>query len=271
MKPPRETRVAGHFGELMQGRLGPDGPVCLVTLPCPRPVVRARLMPGRGLSLHDPRGAPVSPERARRFLGALGLRLAGRVILRTDEPGLGAGVSTAMLVAIARLAGYAGPPAVLARACVASEGASDPLMFSRPERLLWASRIGTTLATLPALPALDILGGFFGPAERTDPADDRFADVSDLAADWSRPGLDAGAAAALASESARRSLALRGPANDPTAHLARQSGALGWCLAHTGAARALIFAPGAIPAGAADRMRAAGLRGVRRFLVGWPR
>ena len=27
--------VAGHFGEWLQGRLGPDGPVALVTLPCP--------------------------------------------------------------------------------------------------------------------------------------------------------------------------------------------------------------------------------------------
>ena len=29
------ARVAGHFGEFLQGRLGAEGPVALVTLPCP--------------------------------------------------------------------------------------------------------------------------------------------------------------------------------------------------------------------------------------------
>ncbi|TCP38104.1 hypothetical protein EV662_12129, partial [Rhodovulum marinum] len=37
----RRACVAGHFGEFLQGRLGPDGPVVLVTLPCPALAVRA--------------------------------------------------------------------------------------------------------------------------------------------------------------------------------------------------------------------------------------
>ena len=32
---PVSVRVPGHFGELLQGRIGSDGPVALVTLPCP--------------------------------------------------------------------------------------------------------------------------------------------------------------------------------------------------------------------------------------------
>ena len=36
------VRVAGHFGELLQGRLGPSGPVALVSLPCPALWVEAR-------------------------------------------------------------------------------------------------------------------------------------------------------------------------------------------------------------------------------------
>ena len=32
---PVALRVAGHFGELMQGRLGADGPLALISLPCP--------------------------------------------------------------------------------------------------------------------------------------------------------------------------------------------------------------------------------------------
>jgi len=31
----RSVRISGHFGELLQGRLGPQGPVALITLPCP--------------------------------------------------------------------------------------------------------------------------------------------------------------------------------------------------------------------------------------------
>ena len=49
--PPGLARVEGHFGELLQGRLGPAGPVVLVTLPCP--VLAARLLAGRR---HRPSG-----------------------------------------------------------------------------------------------------------------------------------------------------------------------------------------------------------------------
>ena len=73
-------------------------------------------------------------------------------------------------------------PSDLARACVAVEGASDPLMFPAPERLLWASRRAEVLETLPPLPSFDVLGGFFGPNRRTDPRDANFPDISDLMA-----------------------------------------------------------------------------------------
>lgn len=47
----RQARVAGHFGELVQGRLGPDGPVALITLPCPALTVQATWRPGPGFGL----------------------------------------------------------------------------------------------------------------------------------------------------------------------------------------------------------------------------
>ncbi|MDD8023327.1 MAG: propanediol utilization protein [Paracoccaceae bacterium] len=254
----------GHFGELLQGRLGPDGPVVLVTLPCPTLGVRVACIPGRGLRLHG--GLP--PARARALLARLGLPLPGRVILRAlAAPGTGTGVSTAGLIALARLAGWGGPPEVLARACIAIEGASDPLMFPAPERVLWASRLGRVIAPMPALPRFEVLGGFFGPAERTDAADTAFPDISDLVDVWQNArGLKT--FAALASESAARSRYLRGPTDDPMPDLARELGALGWCRAYTGAARGLIFAPGAVPAQGADTLRAAGLRNVMRFKGG---
>lgn len=264
----RAVRVAGHFGEWLQGRLGPSGPVALATLPCPATGVAARCRPGPPAAPLRLRGAGMAPEAAAAFLATLGLTLDGRVRLRPRAaPGLGTGVSTARLVALARLAGWQGPAEALAQACVAWEGASDPLMFDAPGRMLWASREGRVLGALPALPRHEILGGFRGPPCRTDPEDDAFPDIADLVEDWAR-ARDLAGFAALASESAARCVALRGPAGDPVAGLAARLGALGWVTAHTGAARGLIFAPGTIPAGAPAALRAAGLRGILRFAGG---
>lgn len=256
--------VPGHFGEWLQGRLGPAGPVALITLPCAALGVRAAHRPGGALRLH-PAGAW---GRARALLARLGLLARGRFLLQPlAAPGLGTGVSTASLIAIARLADWQGPPEDLAQACIAVEGASDPLMFPAPERMLWASRAGVVLAPMPALPRYEVLGGFYGPPRRTDPADARFPDIADLVADW-RGATDLSTFAALARESAARTLALRGPAGDPTAAVAREIGALGFLIAHTGAARGFVFAPGTVPDQAPAALCAAGLRGVIRFKGG---
>lgn len=254
--PGHALRVPGHFGEWMQGRLGPDGPVVLVTLPCARLGLTAWAAPGL------PRDTGLM-----RLSAALGWPVAPVVLRARAAPGLGTGLSTAALVAAAHLSGWRGTPAVLARACVAAEGASDPLMFPHPEALLWASRQGRALTRLPLPPAYEAIGGFWGPVHWTDPTDDAFPDIADLVEDWVRArGL--AAFAALASESAARTLALRGPAGDPTAGLARDLGALGWQIAHTGAARGLIFAPGTVPADARATLERAGLRRVLRFRGG---
>lgn len=258
--------VAGHFGEWMQGRLGRAGPVALITLPCPAICLCGyHLAGGPGLRLA---GAGLHVSQVRRFLRGLGLGLGGRVRLRASvAPGLGTGMSTAQLVALARLAGWDGPPERLAQACLRMEGASDPLMFGAPERLLWASRAGVALDLMPRLPRYEMIGGFWGGPQRTEARDDRFPDISDLCAAWPRARTLA-EVAALASESARRTLALRGPADDPVAGLSRDLGALGMVMAHTGAARGLIFAPGTVPREAAQMLRQAGLRHVLRFTGG---
>lgn len=256
-----EVRIAGHAGELLQGRLGPDGPVVLVTLPFPALAVTARLTPGGpGLAVS---GAPVlSAARAARFLGLLGRPLAGRIDLAADmPPGGGAGSSTAALVALARLAGVTDPDTV-ARACLAVEGASDPLMWPDPARRLWASRRGVALAQLPPLPPLSVAAGFLGAGRMTNPADHAFPDVSDLVAAWPAACADPAAIAALAGESARRTLALRG-ISSPLPELAAATGALGHAIAHTGSAVALLFPAGGVPADAPLRMAAAGIDGVR--------
>ncbi|MDB5659022.1 MAG: hypothetical protein JWS10_1637 [Cypionkella sp.] len=267
------VRVAGHFGELLQGRLGANGPVALVTLPCAALTVTARGYAGVGLSVHGAGQRLLVPARAQKLLDLLGLRLQGRLVLRATMPaGGGAGASTATLVAVAKLAGWQGPPDLLAQACIAVEGASDPLMFAAAETRLWASRLGETVAHLPALPAFEVIGGFYGPMKRTDPADDNFADIADLIPAWSAASQarNLPALADIASTSARRCLQLRDQTavQDPIWSLAPQLGALGCVIAHTGAARGLIFAPGQVPAGARGCLQQAGLRCVVQFRAG---
>lgn len=258
---PRSLHVPGHFGEWIQGR-GADGTLALVSVPAPHLGVRGWRIPAPGgLAIHGAAG--LSPARARRFLASLGLRLSGRVVLRPlAAAGLGTGVSTAALVALARLAGFRGPATALASALIAAEGASDPLFL--PATPLWAAREGRVLAQLAPPPRFWLLGGYLGAAQRTDPGDTDFPEIADLIAAWPRAGgrLRLAALANLASESAARSTARRGPSYDPMADLAAQTGALGWLRAHTGAARGLIFAPSALPRSAPDLLREAGLRGV---------
>jgi uncharacterized protein involved in propanediol utilization len=265
------ARVSGHFGEFLQGRLGPAGPVVLVTLPCPAVWVEARVAAAAGLTLHCSGQRLLAPDHARRFLSRLGLHARGRVTLRATMPvGGGAGASTAALVALARAMRHDGTPASLARAAIATEGASDPLMFTNPERLLWASREGRIHRPLPPLPAFDVIGGFAGPPERTRAADNRFPDISDLIAPWEAAATagDRAALARLAATSADRTLAMRGGASLPFAELAAATGALGHAIAHTGSARALLFAPGTLPRHAAALMREAGCRRVLEFRTG---
>lgn len=260
-----KARVSGHFGELLQGRIGPTGPIGLVTLPCPILFAEAEVVPARDLSLFQPTRV-IAPARLRRLLAALDLPLRGRFRLRvTMPPGGGAGASTAALMALAQ-AGGARDADRLIRAVLDEEGASDPLLFAAPERLLWASRRGEILADLPPLPRFEVLGGFLGTGQRTDPLDHRFPDISDLLQDW--PGAGLAQMARLASQSARRTLALRGPEGDPTEALAQRLGALGFTIAHTGAARGLIFAPGTVPEMAASDLRAAGFSRITRFKCG---
>lgn len=265
------ARVTGHFGEFLQGRLGPEGPVALVTLPCPAVWVEARVTPSFGLAIYGSGQRILTPDHARRFLRHLGPPAHGRVVLRAKMPvGGGAGASTAALVALARAMGYSGDAASLAKAAIATEGASDPLMFTAPERLLWASREGRSLRTLPPLPRFDVLGGFAGPPQRTRATDGRFPDISDLIAPWVQAATlgDRTALARLASTSADRTLALRGGMILPMAELAAATGALGHAIAHTGSARALLFAPGTIPRHAAGLMRTAGCRQIVTFRTG---
>ncbi len=261
-----KARVAGHFGELLQGRLGPAGPVVLVTLPCPVLVAQAVFLPARQLSLLQSRRV-VALDRLTRLLAHLDMPRRGRFRLMSQmPPGGGAGASTAALLALGMACGL--DSGTVAKACLAVEGASDPLQFAAPERVLWASRRGQVIAKLPTMPRFEVLGGFWGMHIRTDPQDNDFPDISDLISAWPSACADLGSIADLSSQSARRTLGLRGPKDDPTAMLASKWSALGFVIAHTGSARGLIFAPGTVPSAAAADLRRFGFSRITQFKGG---
>ena len=273
------TRVAGHFGEFLQGRLGREGPVCLVTAPCPALGVRAEWRAASRFTLRTWPRALLSRQALVRAAHMAARRAPiGRLTLRAEAPpGGGAGMSTAALMAALQCM-RAGQPALAPERqtaiCHSIEGAVDPLAYPAPERMLWASREARPLAFLPAPPAFEVVGGFDGAGERTDPHDRAFADISDFIEPW-RCGAVAGnraALARLATLSAERNQRLRGgPALEPLIRLAHESGALGICAAHTGSARGLLFAPGDAPSSVEAALRARGLTHVLRFRTPAPR
>lgn len=272
------VRVAGHFGELLQGRLGPCGPVVLATLPCDAVSMRAQFSPmphaplmavGKGevrkvAALAQRAASAALRSHNRRGFGGR-LRLAGGA-----PPGAGCGVSTMSILGAIRavraaLDASALPPEVEAALTLEIEGASDPLMFRAPGAMLWASREARPVQSLRWTPSFEVLGVFDGPGRPTDPADQNFANIEDLVA----PFADAVAAkkleeiGALATESARRNgVGKRLSRYDAVTSLAFQTGACGVAAAHTGSALALLYRPGA------DGVVAA-RAGLQR--LGWPK
>jgi uncharacterized protein involved in propanediol utilization len=94
--------VAGHFGEWLQGTVGADRRVALVTLACPVAGVQAEVA-GTGALAIELNADRLDAARCQNFLSVLGVAARGHVRLRADlPPGGGTGMSTAALVALAR-------------------------------------------------------------------------------------------------------------------------------------------------------------------------
>lgn len=258
----RRARVAGHFGEIAQGIF--RGDVAVLTLPCPLMSVTAHWRPSvPGFTVYQNRPA-LSPAQIRGVFRRAGHHHPfGQVRLRINVPlGAGSGASTAALLALARVLGV--PRWAETETCLALEGASDPLMLDRPGTLLWASRRGRVLKMLPPLPAMHIAGGLFGRFERTDPDDTDFSDIDDLIALWSGSEGDLATLGQVAAVSADRNAERRGADLSALREAALRYGARGYCIAHTGAAQALIFAPGRAP----ERVEIGGHTARIRYTVG---
>ena len=236
-----EISVAGHFGEFLQGRIGDR--VLLASLPCPDLHVRLDLSPDEPLSVEFSGNPVLNEADILSLTQSVGETPTGRHRFTLNMPaGGGAGASTAARVAVLRLYRPDLSPDQMAQICLRSEGAVDPLMFPGAAQMIWASRQAETVATRPKLPKGRVIGGFYGPPRRTDPADSDFAEISDLQSAWTG-ATTLQKVAEISTESARRNRALRGPAEDPTFDLAKELGAIGVAVAHTGSARGLIFDP----------------------------
>lgn len=263
--------IAGHFGELVQGRLGRDGPVALVTLPCPALATEVRFTPTcRALEIRGAE-APQAAALARYLLADWAPGTGGLLeIRRAAPPGAGAGSSTADLLgtlrAIAATFGQLPTPEEEAALCHLIEGAVDPLMY--PENVLFASRTGQVVRRLPSLPRIRMVGGFAGPGARTDPADTAFPDMRETFAALEEAlvtGDLAMLAAAVRCSAGANQHRNPNPAWAAVSDLAPRLGALGPAVSHTGSAIGLLFSPDTPTAAAEKALWALGLQQVLSF------
>jgi len=269
-----ETRIAkayGHFGEWLQGRVGATGPIALISVQCPIYWIDLHHQTADELDYKDDLPS-LSYAHLAQVLAALGQPQSGRYSASSNmQFGAGLGASTASLLAVARVAAKpAYPTDAIAKAIVSVEGASDPLMYSDFDRLLWASRTAEIVDRFMAPPKFTVLGGLWGQPLRTDAQDSNFPDISDLLPEWATATKSKNHAqvAEIATESFTRTSQLRGSDNDPTLDIAGDLGALGVLRAHTGSARGLLFKSDGFPQSGLNLLREAGYSDVATFQTG---
>lgn len=190
-----------------------------------------------------------------------------KVTLEMPE-GCGLGSSTAARIALLLAINPDLSPEFLAKSCIADEGASDPIMFNSPEKLLWAPRQGKIIKTLAKLPRITCIGGLYGVPQRTDPKDLNFPIITDLITEWEIPNKTPANLAEICSESSERTLRLKGHTNDPTRALTKDLGALGYSIAHTGIVRNLIFPYNSVPNKVKRYLEKAGFTHIQEFSLG---
>ncbi|MCT4352430.1 GHMP kinase [Streptomyces sp. Je 1-79] len=262
-----------HHGEILQGAfLDGEGRTCagLVTLPMAGPGSRARFARRPGTA---PEALTVVPADRTKAADAAALTVVecarraglppsgGELRLVGDIPvGLGMGSSTSDVIATVRAVadsyGLRLAPETVARLAVRAELACDPLMLDgRP--VLFAQREGRVLEILgPALPPLVVVGCTLGGGAPVDtlalPAREA-ADVDIREYERLRALLrravatgDAGLLGEVATASARRGQQVLGhPEFDTLTAVARQVGAAGVQIAHSGAVAGVLLDPAA--------------------------
>lgn len=263
------AKVAGHLGELLQGRLGPEGRVALITLPAPRLFVEAKRGAG-AFQLHQPSALAITRAELAELHRALRVPPQGKWVIRAEMPvAAGAGASTAVRLAVAQILRPNLPRMALERLLLKLERASDPLLAPQPERVLWASREGRVLAQMPPLPRLQVVGGFLPGRVQTDPNFKDFPNITQVVNAWGPACSDPRALGQLVRQNAELRLAQLGQDGAWLEQLAQSVGAFGWGIAHTGTARFWLLpaqSPQAAPL--ASELKRRGLSHVQNYQIG---
>lgn len=281
--------IHAHHGEIVQGIFySPDGALehGLVTLPCSLFGTRVRFRPLRSGPLTvEPTDRSRARTAARLTLDALGrtgwggaIRIESTVPLRW-----GCGSSTTDVLATIRAVADAFDvvlePEWIARLSVAAETASDSLMYGPERAVLFAQRRGTRLLDLGGpLPAVRVLGFntemesgvetlSLPPMPYTAWEIEAFQPLLGLlccAVEKQDPRL-LGRVATASTVITQRHRPKR--SMPEVLRLAREVGAVGVQVAHSGTVAGLLFDPADDPAGRIDHARA----GLRRlgFLRAW--
>jgi uncharacterized protein involved in propanediol utilization len=278
-------RVRAHHGEIVQGVFeSREGSLehGLVTLPCPLFETRVRFRPMRSapLTVH-PGDRPKARAAARLALDELGRGgWGGRVRIDSNVPlAWGCGSSTTDVLAVIRAVADAFhaqlEPEQVARLAVASETASDSLMYPAERALLFAQRRGCVLEDLRGpLPSVRVLG-FNTEVDRgvetlaLPPCNyaawevDAFRGMLALLRRAVEQG-DPELLGRAATDSARINQRHRPKRQmDALLRLAREAGAVGTQVAHSGTVAGFLFAPfadvGERIARASDGLAALGL------------
>ena len=185
----KEVVVNGHFGEFIQGKLGVNEPLVLVTIPSRFYKVQVTYTKGsfevvqNGTSFYN---RTVVSELA----NLANARLNGRITICLSMPeACGLGSSTATRVGILRAIRPSISVNSIVSICLKHERASDPIMYKSPERLLWAPREGKIIEKLPRLPKISCVGGLFGLPLKTNPLDNNFPIIKDLVDMWKQTNM----------------------------------------------------------------------------------
>lgn len=264
----RIVSVCGHFGEFIQGRLGVNEPIVLITVPSNQ--YKVKVIYTKGDFKVEQKGTHFYTSSVIfDLVKTAKLSIHGNIHINLSMPeACGVGSSTATRVAVLRAIKPNISMKTLVDACIKHEGASDPIMYKVPERLLWAPRTGKVLKRMPKVPKISCIGGFYGSPLKTDPFDSKFPLIGDLIDLWQLPKKTDKFLAELCSESSERTIKYRKICDDPTKLIARKIGALGYSIAHTGNVRNFIFPFNRIPSSTEKMLADYGFRNIQQFSMG---
>ncbi len=262
------STISGHFGEFIQGRFDRDGSIVLITVPNLEHKATVVCTPDP-FKVEQIVTQSKPKELVSKVFYTLNHSPKGQFRISLDMPECyWLGSSTAARVGLFLSINPDLSPEFLAQSCINQEGASDPLMFSKPEKLLWAPRQGKIIRNLPKLPRIMCSGGLFGILQRTDPLDLDLQIISDLITEWESLDKIPIKIGEICSDTSDRTLKLKGHDDVSTKKIRKELGALVYSIVRTGTVRNFIFPHVSVPKKVKNFLEKARFMDVRQFSLG---